>query len=65
MDSKPDEPWRVQLRLDTVSRQLRQSELRCSNYREENDALQRRITELLAQKREPHCLDDVIHGGGG
>lgn len=49
------------LQLQQQSRSLRQAERRASGLREEVDDLQHRIAELLAQKREPQCLDDVIH----
>jgi len=61
VDSKISPLERVEARIAVLSRQLQESEQRNSNYREEVDALQERVSRLLAQLREPQSLDEVIH----
>ncbi len=61
MDSKLTDLQRAQMRVRTQKLQLEQKDRRLSQYREEVDDLQARISNLLEQKREPQSLDEVIH----
>ena len=63
MESELTDLERTVARVVVLSRQLRESESRESVLREEVDYLQKRIATLLAQKREPQCLDELIHMG--
>jgi len=53
---------RSEARARLAERRLLDSELRESTLREEVNDLQKRVGNLLAQKREPQCLYEVIHG---
>lgn len=61
MQSDLTDILRANLRIDTLSKQLREATHRESNLRQDNDDLQDRVANLLAQKHEPQCLDEVIH----
>ena len=70
MQSDLTDITRANMRIDTLSLQLREAGQRATALREDNDDLQARVATLLAQKREPQCFDEVIHGvqepaGGG
>ena len=67
MDSKLTDLDRSMMQVTALAGQIlslrrhaKQKDRRLSEYREEVDALQARVGNLLAQQREPHCLDDVI-----
>jgi len=62
MESELTAQDRHAIRIVVLSRQLRESESRESTLREEVNDLQKRVGTLLAQKREPQCLHEVIHG---
>lgn len=61
MDSKLTTQDRHAIRIVALSRQLREAEMRESTLRQDNDVLQARIANLIAQLHEPHSIDDVIH----
>ena len=62
MQSNITDILRANLRIDVLSKQLRESEHRESNLRQDNDALKARVANLLAQKKEPQSMDEVVHG---
>jgi septal ring factor EnvC (AmiA/AmiB activator) len=53
MESNLTDLQRAEARIKVMSRQLRESQQRNSDLREDNDNLQERIAGLLAQVREP------------
>ncbi len=63
MQSSLTDITRANLRIDVLSLQLRQAGQRETALREDNDALQERVSNLHAQLLGPQCLDEVIHGG--